>query len=114
MPTPRECSRGGKRIDPRPRRHKNVRSQRGGEFVQCGHFEDKGGGVLQMWISALFGAKNLGIFEIYGVSARTKGRFEPVRTFCGQEEKGGQFYDYLRSLFLRRYLWLQLLLKIKY
>jgi len=28
--------------------------------------------VLKMWTSALFGAKNIGFFEIYGVSARTR------------------------------------------
>jgi len=45
----------------------------------------QGGGVLQMWTSAIFGAKNLGFFEIYVVSSRTRGeRVEPVRAFCGQ------------------------------
>jgi len=34
---------------------------------------DKGEGALQVWTSALFGAKNFGFFEIYGVSARTRG-----------------------------------------
>jgi len=29
------------------------------------------GGILQMWTSALFGAKIIGFFEIYGVSAQT-------------------------------------------
>jgi len=33
----------------------------------------RGEGVLQMRMSALFGAKNFGFFEIYGVSARTRG-----------------------------------------
>jgi len=36
---------------------------------------------------ALYGAKNFGYFEIYGVSARTRGA-EPVRIFGGQV---GQF-----------------------
>jgi len=40
-----------------------------------------------MWTSALFGAKNVGFFEIYGVTARTGGEVEPVRTFC---EQGGE------------------------
>jgi len=29
--------------------------------------------VLQIWTSALFGVKIIGFFEIYGVSARTRG-----------------------------------------
>jgi len=33
-----------------------------------------------MWVFALFNAKNLGFFEIYGVSARTMGR--GGRFFC--------------------------------
>jgi len=37
-----------------------------------------------MRTSTLFGAKNIGFFEIYGVSARTRGGVEPVRTFCRQ------------------------------
>jgi len=42
--------------------------------------------------SALFGEKNFGFFEIYGVSAWTWGvRVEPVRTFFGQGG-GGQFF----------------------
>jgi len=41
-------------------------------------------GVFQMRMSALFSAKNIGFFEIYGVSALTRGRgFEPVRIFFG-------------------------------
>jgi len=36
---------------------------------------------IRMRTSALFGAKNFGFFEIYGVSAQTKGEgVEPVRT----------------------------------
>jgi len=38
-----------------------------------------------MWTSALFGKKNFGFFEIYGVSAQTMGEgVESVRTFFGQ------------------------------
>jgi len=52
------------------------------EVVQYG--QGRRGG-LQMWTSALFGAINIGFFEIYGVSALTRGRrVEPVRTFFGQ------------------------------
>jgi len=47
-----------------------------------------------MWTSALFSAKNIGFFKIYGVSARTRG-IEPVRTFCGQGRRGGQFFAIL-------------------
>jgi len=43
-----------------------------------------------MRTSALFGAKNFGIFEIYGVSAGTRG-VDPVRIFCGQGGEG-QFF----------------------
>jgi len=42
-----------------------------------------------MRTSALFGAKNLRLFEIFSVSARTKGQgVQPVRTFCGQGGRG--------------------------
>jgi len=36
-----------------------------------------------MWTSALFNAKNIGFFEIYGMSARAR-EVEPVQTFFGQ------------------------------
>jgi len=47
-----------------------------------------------MWASALYGAKNIGPFEIYGVSARKRG-IEPVRTFCGQSGSGRFFRDFV-------------------
>jgi len=51
--------------------------------------------------SALFSTKNVGCFEIYGVSARIregKGGIEPVRAFCG---KGGSiFRDFVRTSFM--------------
>jgi len=51
---------------------------------------------------ALFSAKDLGFFEIYGVSARTRGREgEPVRTFFGQWLRGGQFF----AILCGRLLW---------
>jgi len=55
--------------------------------------------------SAIFGAKTSRFFEIYGVSAWTKG-VEPVRTFCGQEERG-QFFTILcgRLLWTAPYEW---------
>jgi len=39
-----------------------------------------------MRTSALFGAKNFGIFAIYGVFAGTRRRVEPVRIFFGKKE----------------------------
>jgi len=57
------------------------------------------GGGLQMWMSALFGAKIIGFFEIYGVSARTRG-VKSVRTFFGKGERG-QFF----AILCRRLLW---------
>jgi len=43
---------------------KDVRSQGGEGFFQCGHFSEKGEGGFQMRMSALFGAKSSGFFEI--------------------------------------------------
>jgi len=64
---------------------KDVRSKEEG-FVQCVHFADRGEEVFQMRTSALFG-----FFEIYSVSARTRG-FEQVRIIYGQEGRGDQFW----------------------
>jgi len=53
-----------------------------------------------MRTSVLFGAKNFGLFEIYGVSARTRReRVESVRTFCGQGG-GSIFRDFVRTSFM--------------
>jgi len=50
-----------------------------------------------MRTSALFDAKNIGFFEIYRVSARTRGEgFEPVRT----RGKGWIFRDFVRTYFM--------------
>jgi len=46
-----------------------------------------------MWTFALFGVKIIGIFEIYGVSERTRG-VELVRTFS-DKGGGGQFFAIL-------------------
>jgi len=46
-----------------------------------------------MRTSAFFGAKTFGFFEVYGVSARTRG-VGPVRGFCGQGGRG-QFFTIL-------------------
>jgi len=54
-----------------------------------------------MRTSALFEAKNFGFFEIYGVSARTRGEeVEPVRTFFGQEGRVSIFRDFVRTSFM--------------
>jgi len=55
---------------------KDVRNQ--GEGV-CPVRTKEGGCVLRMRTSAFFGTKKFGFFEIYGVSARTRG-VEPVRS----------------------------------
>jgi len=51
-------------------------------------------------MSALFGAKNIGFFEIFDVSARTRSGVEPVRIFCRQGEKGSIFPDFVRTYFM--------------
>jgi len=63
---------------------KDVRTQ-GGGVVQCGHFVDKG--VLQMRMSALFGAKTSDFLK-FMVSARTR-EAKPLRTFYGTRGEGG-------------------------
>jgi len=71
---------------------KDVRSQ-GGSLSTADNFWTRG--VLQMRTSALFGAKKFRFFEIYAVSARTRGeRVVPVRKFCRQGEEG-QFFSIL-------------------
>jgi len=60
--------------------HKRRPQSGGGSLCPVRTFFGQGGeGVLQMRTSALFGAKNFGFFEIYGMSKRTRG--EPIRTF---------------------------------
>jgi len=67
---------------------KDVHSQRG---VQFGHVSDKDREVLlQMWTSALFGAKNFGVFEFYGVFPQTRGESEPLR-ITGEEVNFSRF-----------------------
>jgi len=69
-------------------------------FVQCGHFSDKGGGGLQMRMSALFDAKNFGFFEIYGVSARTRGE---GLSQCGHfSDKEANFSHFCANVFYGR------------
>jgi len=51
----------------------SIRDVRNREFLQCEHFADKGSSSdVDDWMSALFGDKSFGFFEIYGVSARNK------------------------------------------
>jgi len=61
---------------------------RGMGVVQCEHFSDKAEEILQMRTSVLFDAKKLRIFRNLWCVLTVKwgGRFEPVRTFCGQGE----------------------------
>jgi len=76
---------------------KDVRSQGRRRFAKCGHFSDREGG-LHMRTSALFGAKFFEFFEIYVVSARTRG-VEPVQTFCGERGRRSIFRDFVRTSF---------------
>jgi len=48
-------------------------------------FRIRGKEVLQMQASALLGVKNFGFFDIYDVSAQTRG--EEVLSQCGQGER---------------------------
>jgi len=58
-------------------------------------FSDKGKGeTFRCRRPHIFGEKKIGFFEIYGVSAQTRG-VESVRTFFGQEESIGQFFEIL-------------------
>jgi len=55
-------------------------------------------GIIRMLTSALFGSKNLGFFEIYSVSVRTRkeGDFEAVWT-----RRRSQFFcDFVRTSFM--------------
>jgi len=70
------------------------------EFLQCGHFADKGERVLQMRISALFEAKPLDFSKfVWCIRTDKEGEFEPVRTLYGQ---GGGiiFRDFMRTSFM--------------
>jgi len=54
-----------------------------------------------MRTSAIFDSKTSKFFEIYSVSARTRGRgVKPVRTFCEQGGKGSIFRDFVRTSFM--------------
>jgi len=58
-------------------------------------------GVLQMRTSALFGAKNIEFFEIYSVSARTRG--EGGLSQCGHFADKREFHLFLCRKFITNY-----------
>jgi len=64
---------------------KDFRSQEGERVVYADILRTRKEGVLQMRMSVLFGAKIIGFFEIYGVSARTR-RLSQCGNFA---DKGG-------------------------
>jgi len=71
---------------------------------QCGHFSDKGEGVLQMWTSALFDAKKLWIFRnLWFVRTRWKG-LSQCRQFADKGE-GSIFCNFVRTSFMDGPLW---------
>jgi len=64
--------------------------------------DKKRGEGFQMRTSAL-GAKNLGWYEIYGSSARSKGRaVEPVRTFFREAGRESVFLDFFADVLYGR------------
>jgi len=70
--------------------------------VQWGHFADKRGVVLPMRTSALFGAKNFGLFEIYGVSARIRGEggWASTDDILRTKGEGSIFCDFVQTSFM--------------
>jgi len=73
-----------------------------GGFVQCGYFTDKRGSSDADF--RIFWCKNLGLFESYGVSARTREeRVESVRKFFGQRGKIN-FSRFCMGVFYGRHL----------
>jgi len=57
--------------------------------------------VLQVRMFALFGAKNFEFFEIYGVSARTKGRgLSQCGHFVDKGSGSSVFRDFVRTSFM--------------
>jgi len=61
-------------------------------------------------MSALFGEKNFGFFEIYSVSARTR-EVELVRIFCRQKEEGVTFSRFCADVCYGRHLTILISLK---
>jgi len=57
-----------------------------------------------MWTSELFGVKNFGFFEIYGVSARTKSMWDRASADILQTRRegvrGSIFRDFVRTSFM--------------
>jgi len=58
-------------------------------------------GVFQMRTPSLFDAKNFGFFEIYGVSARTRGEGLSQGGHFSDKGGGGQFFcNFVRTSFM--------------
>jgi len=75
--------------------HKRRPQSRGGGYL----VRTRGEGGSSDAGDRTFSEKNFGCFEIYGVSARTRGEgVEPVRTFFGQGEL--IFRDFVRMSFM--------------
>jgi len=72
--------------------------QGGGGFSSANILQIKGEGVLQMWTSALFGAKHIEFFEIFVMSAQTGGlsQYGIFRT----RGKRVNFCDFVRTFFM--------------
>jgi len=67
-------------------------------FVQCGYFSDKG--FLQMWTSALFGAKTSYFRNLRcDCTNKWEGGWAK-RTFFGQGREGSIFCDFVRTPFM--------------
>jgi len=75
---------------------KDVRSQ--GGLSNADIFRTRGEVALQMRTSALFVQKNFGFFEIYGVSARTRG--VNFSRFCAEAFYGRPLTDYWLEFFI--------------
>jgi len=72
------------------------RRPHGGRGCPARKICEQGRGI-QMWTSAVFGAKNFGFFESYGVPARTRGvNLNQVQIFFGQGERS-IFRDFVRT-----------------
>jgi len=53
-----------------------------------------------MWTSALFVTKTFGFFEIYGMSARTRGKGLSQCGHVADKGKGSIFRDFVRTSFM--------------
>jgi len=80
---------------------KDVCSQGGRGFVQCGHFADKEEGGSSDVDVRTFWCKNLEFFEIYGVSARTRGCWASA-DILRTRGRGVNFSRFCADVFYRR------------